>query len=263
LIILFLTGIAAGLFGGYLGIGGGVIMVPVLVELLQSEGVGSEHLFHLAFGTSLLAAVAMTGMATLSYSRVKRVAWRAVLWVAIPAAGMSLVGSYLAALSDTRLLKTAFFLFLIISAILLIRGKHAPSDTQDNLRHHALIVTGLLAGIVSAYLGVAGGVVMVPLFLIWAHLPAEKAPGTSAAAGIITTSIGAFGYILNGISAQGLPAGAWGYVLPAYAAPMMLGAVIGAPAGTYLNHRFGTKIFRYVFAVFLLFVATRLLLRSM
>ncbi len=251
------------MFGGYLGIGGGVIMVPVLIELLQNEGVGSAHLFHLAFGTSLCAAVAMTGMATLSYARSKRVAWKAILWVAIPAVVMSLVGSYLAALSNTNLLRTAFLIFLIVSAVLLIRGKFTSLQSDVGIKRIALVGTGFLAGIISAYLGIAGGVIMVPLFLIWAHLPVENAPGTSAAAGIITTSVGALGYILNGMPVQGLPAGAWGYVLPAFAAPMMLGAVVGAPVGTYLNRRLGTGVFRYIFAVFLLFVAARLLLRSL
>jgi len=238
-------------------------MVPVLVELLQNEGVDSKHLFHLAFGTSLCAAIAMTTMATISYARAKRVAWKAILWVATPAVIMSLIGSYLAALSETRLLRTAFFIFLIISAILLIRGKVAPSHSQDSLRRHALIGTGLLAGGVSAYLGIAGGVVMVPLFIIWAHLPVENAPGTSAAAGVIITLVGALGYILQGIRAENLPDGAWGFVLPGFAAMMMLGAIPGAPLGSFLNRRLGTGVFRYVFAVFLLLIAARLLQRSL
>jgi uncharacterized membrane protein YfcA len=262
-IILLLTGLAAGVFGGYLGIGGGVIMVPVLVELLQARGVNPQHLFHLAFGTSLFTAIAMTSVATLSYAHAKRVAWKTTLWVAIPAVGMSLVGSYLAAISQTELLKVAFFIFLIISSILLIRGKAKPTHTQDDLRRHALIVTGLLAGIVSAYLGVAGGVVMVPLFIIWARLPVEKTPGTSASVGIITTFVGALGYMLHGMRAENLPDGAWGFVLPGFAVIMMIGAVVGAPIGSFLNRRFGTRVFRYIFAVFLLFVAARLLLRSL
>ncbi|MFH1011909.1 MAG: sulfite exporter TauE/SafE family protein [bacterium] len=262
-IVLFFTGLAAGVMGGYLGIGGGVIMVPVLVELLQNEGVDSGHLFHLAFGTALCAAIGTAAATTASYARAHRVAWKAILWAALPAVVMSLIGSYLAAISKTGLLRTAFSVFVITSAVLLIRGKFAPPDGSVPVRHIALVVTGCLAGIASAYLGIAGGVIMVPLFLIWARLPVEYGPGTSAAVGIVTTCVGALGYVLHGMQATGLPSGAVGFVLPGFAAPLMIGTILGAPLGTYLNRQFGTKVFRYIFAVFLLFIAARLLLRSL
>jgi uncharacterized membrane protein YfcA len=262
ILLLFITGFAAGAFGGYLGIGGGVLMVPVLVELFQSRAVGSEYLFQLAFGTSLCAAIGTTVMATVSYARRRRVAWNVILWTALPAVLMSLVGSYLAAISGTGLLRSVFSVFLIASALLLIRGKFALPERPVPVRHVALVATGCVAGISSAYLGIAGGVIMVPLFLIWARLPVEQGPGTSAAVGIVTTFVGALGYVLHGMHATGLPSGAVGFILPAFAAPMMIGTILGAPLGFSLNRRFGTKVFRYIFALFLLLIAARLLLRS-
>ncbi len=262
ILLLFITGFAAGAFGGYLGIGGGVLMVPVLVELLHSRGVSAEHLFHLAFGTALCAAIGTAAATTASYARVRRVAWKVILWAALPAVAMSLVGSYLAAISETSLLRAAFSIFVIASAGFLIRGKFAPPGGSVPVRHFPLVVTGCLAGIASAYLGIAGGVIMVPLFLIWARLPVEHGPGTSAAVGIVTTVVGALGYILHGMHATGLPSGAVGFILPAFAAPMMIGTILGAPLGFSLNRRFGTKVFRYIFALFLLLIAARLLFRS-
>lgn len=262
ILALFLIGGAAGMIGGYLGIGGGVLMVPILIEVLQGRGVGPEHLFHLAFGTSLCAAIGTTAAATASYARARRVAWKVILWVAIPAIALSLVGSYLAAISATNLLRAAFSIFLLASAALLVRGKFAAPESDVPTRHFALIVTGCLAGIASAYLGIAGGVIMVSLFIVWARLPVEYAPGTSAAVGVVTTFVGALGYVLHGMQATNLPSGAIGFVLPSFAAPMMLGTILGAPLGSFLNRRFGTKIFRYIFAAFLLFIAGRLLLHS-
>ncbi len=237
-------------------------MVPVLIEILQTRGIPTEHLFQIAFGTSLCAAIGTTSVSAFNYSRAGRVAWNCLIWAAIPAVVMSLVGSYLAAVSAPDLLRTAFSIFLIASVVILIRGKFTPPEENVPVRHVALVGTGLIAGIASAYLGIAGGVIMVSLFLIWARLPVEKGPGTSAAVGIVTTSVGTLGYILNGMAAQNLPSGTFGFLVPTYAIPLMLGAILGAPIGAKLNRRFGTKIFRYVFAVFLLFIAGRLLLRS-
>ena len=237
-------------------------MVPVLIEILQTRGIPTEHLFQIAFGTSLCAAIGTTSMSAFNYSRAGRVAWNVILWAAIPAVVMSLVGSYLAAASAPDLLRTAFSIFLIASVVILIRGKFTPPEENIPVRHIALVGTGIIAGTASAYLGIAGGVIMVSLFLIWARLPVEKGPGTSAAVGIVTTTVGTIGYIINGMLADNLPTGTIGFVLPTYAIPLMFGAILGAPIGAQLNRRFGTKIFRYVFAIFLLFIAGRLLLRS-
>lgn len=237
-------------------------MVPILVEVLRAQAIPTEHLFHIAFGTSLCAAIGTTSISALSYSRAGRVAWNVILWAAIPAVAMSLVGSYLAAASAPNLLRAAFSFFLIASAVILVRGKFTPPESNIPVRRSALIGTGLIAGIASAYLGIAGGVIMVSLFLIWARLPVEKGPGTSAAVGIVTTSVGTLGYILNGWSVTNLPSGAIGFVMPSLAIPLMIGTILGAPIGAKLNRRFGTKIFRYIFAVFLLFIAGRLLLHS-
>ena len=56
---------------------------------------------------------------------------------------------------------------------------------------------------------------MVPLFLLWAHLKTEQAPGTSNAVGVLTGIAGTIGYIINGWNVPDLPGGAWGYVMPA------------------------------------------------
>ncbi|MBU1937529.1 sulfite exporter TauE/SafE family protein, partial [bacterium] len=197
------------------------------------------------------------------YSRAGRVAWNVFLWTAIPAVVTSLIGSTLAAASAPDLLRTTFSIFLIISVIILLRGKFTPHEENVPVRHVALVGTGIIAGTASAYLGIAGGVIMVSLFLIWAKLPVEKGPGTSAAVGIVTTSVGTIGYIIHGLGVPNLPSGTFGFLIPTYAVALMFGTILGAPIGAKLNHRFGTKIFRFVFAVFLLFIAGRLLLRSL
>jgi uncharacterized membrane protein YfcA len=80
--------------------------------------------------------------------------------------------------------------------------------------------------------------------------------------GIVTSLAGMTGYIINGWNVTGLPEGAIGYVYPAYALPVLTGTLIGGPFGSKLNQRGSVKVFRWLFAAYLLIVAIRMLWRD-
>ncbi|MBU0509808.1 sulfite exporter TauE/SafE family protein [bacterium] len=254
---LFLLGFGTGVVGGFLGIGGGVIITVVLLEWFKAQGIPLDLRFHLAFGTTLLAIFGTAASATATYARMKRVLWPAATIMGAAAVATSLLGSWLAAESSGPVLKTFLAAFCVVNAILLLRNSRASSDGNSRKALPKYLVIGALAGLVSAYLGLAGGVVMVPLMLLWVRLPAEKAPGTSSAVGILTSLVGAVGYAWQGSGAAHLPEGAWGFVLPSLAIPVMIGTIAGAPIGSLLNRRFGRKSFRYAFAIFLILMAAR------
>lgn len=259
LVLLLFVGLATGIVGGYLGIGGALLITPVVLELLKRDGVPDALRFKLAFGTALLAILGTSISAATTYWRMGRVHWPAVRITGVFALLFSFLGSRLAAVSPSVFLQIFFALFALANAILLlspIKG-HTGGEVQHSASRFAVI--GILAGILSAYLGIAGGVVMVPLFMFWAKIPAEKAPGTSSSIGVLTCVAGTVGYIFNGLPVSGLPAGSLGYLMPGYAIPAMVGTVAGAPLGSLLNRRFGTRVFRYVFAAFLLGVAVKIL----
>lgn len=259
---LFLLGLITGVVGGFLGIGGGIIITAVLLEWFKAKGIPVETRFHLAFGTTLLAIFGTAISATAAYQRMKRVLWPLVWPIAGAALVTSLVGSRLAALSSGDVLKTLFVLFCLVNAFLLLRGKPQVRDGGDQPQIIRLLLIGALAGLVSAYLGVAGGVVMVPLLLLWIRVRGEDAPGTSSAVGIITSLAGAAGYAWHGANSAHLPPEAWGFVVPSIAFPILLGTVAGAPIGSLLNRRWGRASFRYAFAVFLLLMAARIYFKN-
>ena len=119
----------------------------------------------------------------------------------------------------------------------------------------------MATGFLSAYIGVAGGVLMVPVMLFIIKLPYELAVGTSSMVGIVTSLAGAIGYVINGWNVPDLPPGTIGYVYPAYALPILFGTLIGGPFGSKLNQGGNVKVFRWLFAAYLVFIAVRMLLK--
>ncbi|HEY3295184.1 MAG TPA: sulfite exporter TauE/SafE family protein [bacterium] len=251
---LFALGLGTGVISGYLGIGGALIIIPVLLELFAARGIPEELRMHLVVGTSMLAIVGAVTSSTIAHAKAKRVYWPAVPFTAATAVVMSLIGSRLSALSSASFLKGFFVIFALCSAAMLLIKPPAPPQ-EISLHRNRLLAIGLLAGIVSAYIGVAGGIVMVPLFILWAGVPTEMAAGTSTAVGIITAIVGTTGHILNGLNVPNRPEGAWGFVLPAVALPILAGTIFGGPLGSRLNRKLGRNVFRYAFAVFLLLIA--------
>jgi uncharacterized membrane protein YfcA len=253
---LFALGLGTGVLSGYLGIGGALIIIPVLLELFAARGIPEDVRMHLVVGTSMMAILGAVTSSTLAHAKAKRVYWPAVPFTAATAVVMSLLGSKLSALSSAAFLKGFFVIFALCSAAMLLIKPPALAQ-EIALHRNRLLVIGLLAGMVSAYIGVAGGIVMVPLFILWAGVPTEMAAGTSTAVGIITAVVGTSGHIVNGLGVPNRPDGAWGFVMPAVALPILLGTVFGGPVGSKLNRKLGRKVFRYVFAVFLMIIAAK------
>ncbi|MBI5060210.1 sulfite exporter TauE/SafE family protein [candidate division KSB1 bacterium] len=255
---LFLLGLVTGVLGGFLGVGGGLVITVVLLEVLKAQGMPDDVRYHVAFGTTLVGIIGTALSSSFTYARMGRVIWRVVAIVSVSAVLFSLIGSKLAAESSANLLHTVFIAFCFVMVVLLLTRK--ARQQADGHVHSAwkLLTIGAGAGLLSAYLGVAGGAVMVPTMILWAHVAAEYAPGTSNAVGVLTSLVGAVGYMIHGAGAANLPAGSWGFIVPAYAIPLFFGTLIGGPFGSQLNKRYGRDSFRYVFAAFLLVVAVKM-----
>jgi uncharacterized protein len=255
---LFALGLVTGVVGGFLGIGGGLIITVVLLELLKAQGLAEDVRYHVAFGTTLVGIIGTALSSSFAYARMGRVIWRVAAMIGASALVFSLIGSKLAAESSAALLRSAFIVFCLLMVVLLVTRKPQPHAVGHVHATWKLLVIGAGAGVLSAYLGVAGGAVMVPTMILWAGVAAEFAPGTSNAVGVLTSLVGAIGYAIHGAGAANLPAGSWGFIVPAYAVPLFFGTLVGGPFGSQLNKRFGRESFRYVFAVFLLVVAVRM-----
>jgi hypothetical protein len=250
-------GLLAGLAAGFVGIGGGIVMVPLLLEIFRSWQIPSTVVVQCAMGTSLSVATFSVASSAWRHHRQGNVSWRLVPYIA-PA---SMVGGRLAAWLATLVagvwLQLGLAAILLWSAVKMLRDREPPDRPQRSARWWAWALVGLGVGLFAGLSGLAGGNVLVPALAFIAHVPTRRLAGTSSAVVMFTSAAAAAGYLI-GHPAADLPAGFVGFAhLPA-AACLVVTAIPGAQLGAWLNKRTATRVYRRVFGILLLVVVARL-----
>jgi len=248
-----LVGFAAGL----LGIGGGVVLVPLLVFVFTASGMNPEQVLHIALGTGLAAMVFTSVSSMRAHHSHGAVDWK----VARAMSPGMLTGSFAAALIagfiPTRPLALMFTALVFYAATQILLDLR-PKTTRELPGAAGLFGAGALIGAVSSLMAAGGAFLTIP-FLAWCNVPIRRAIGTAAANGLPIAIAGTAGYILNGVHAEGLPAWSVGYVyLPALALVVST-STLTAPLGARLAHRLPVKRLRAIFALVLYGMATKLL----
>ncbi len=256
IVALVVLGLVSGFIAGLLGVGGGLVMVPVLVVLFAQQGFDPAWHMHLALGTSL-AVIVLTSISSLrAHHAHGAVRWDTVRRIAPGIVLGTLFGAFTARhLSDfgLRLLFVAF-LFYAATQMLLELRPHAQRDLPG---WPGMTAAGTVIGAVSAWVGIGGGTLSVP-FQLWCNVKLHQAIGTSAAIGLPIALAGAIGYGLSGYGAAGLPDGSLGFVyLPALAG-IAAASWITAPLGAKLAHRLPVKKLKRIFALLLYALGLRM-----
>lgn len=251
------TGAFAGVLAGLLGVGGGVIIVPLLVFTFTAQHLPEAYILHLALGTSL-ASIIFTSISSLrAHHRRGAVNWSVVKGISPGILVGTFLGSWVAAQLSTGFLKGFFVVFLYYVATQMLLDIR-PKPHRQMPGAGGMFGVGNVIGGVSSLVGIGGGSLSVP-FLIWCNLPMHHAVGTSAAIGFPIAVAGAAGYLVNGLMADGLPSGAVGFIyLPALVG-IALASICTAPLGVRLAHSLPVPRLKKVFAVFVLIMGTRLL----
>jgi uncharacterized protein len=250
-------GSVAGILAGLLGVGGGVVLVPMLVFLFTRQNVDSPVVLHLALGTSL-ASIALTSVASLRAHHGRgAVDWSVFRRITPGILAGSFFGSWISAHLSTNFLQIFFVGFLAyVATQLLLDVKPKPSRQLPGPK--GLIGVGGLIGGVSSLVGIGGGSMSVP-FLIWCNVSVRSAIGTSAAIGFPIAVAGALGYVVNGLSVSSLPQFSLGFVyLPALVGIGVM-SVLTAPLGARLAHVLPVVAIKRSFAFLLLLVALKML----
>jgi uncharacterized protein len=265
-----LVGATAGLLSGLLGIGGGTILVPFLYLLMAHPAwsgiwVDPVHQATVAHATSLAVIVPTAASGLLAFRRHGLVDWGAIVPLGLAAAVAALVGAQLASVIPGELLKALFgaLLLWIGGTLALGRGRaRLLAETRPEgsaaMRPLAALLGGGSVGLLSALLGIGGGVVAVPVLVRWARMDLHRV--TAASIGIVAFAApaGILSYALAGRGVTGLPSGSFGFVsLPMFAA-LAPGAVLLAPLGARLNRRAPVKVLRILFGLFLFGMGLRL-----
>lgn len=258
-IVIYLSaGAGAGLLAGLLGVGGGLIIVPILLVLFAHLGYPAQWLTQLAVGTSLATIVATGISSTLAHHRQGAVDWLLLQrwWIGICLGAVA--GAYLATCIDSEWLKKIIGGFaLLVSAQLFWQWRPAGAGVLANgFKLNA--IAGVIGG-VSSLIGIGGGSLTVP-YLLWAQYPVRRAIATSAACGVPIGLAGACAFVWMGWQAPNLPAHSWGFVVWPAALVLALSSTVTAQWGAKLAHQLPVLLLKRIFAGVLCIVGVRLLL---
>jgi uncharacterized membrane protein YfcA len=250
------VGLIAGLLAGLLGVGGGVVIVPMLVFCFVKQGVQPDLIMHMALGTSLASIIFTSISSFMSHHRRGSVEWSIVRRITPGILIGTFLGSVVASRLSTGFLKGFFCVFLFSVATQMILNKK-PKATRDLPGSVGMFGVGSTIGVASALVGIGGGSLSVP-FMMWCNVAAHRAIGTSAAIGFPIAIAGAIGYMVNNLGAEGLPAYSLGYIyLPALVFIVCF-SVFTAPLGAKLAHALPVDKLKRIFSLFLYVVATKM-----
>ena len=251
-------GLAAGFVAGLLGVGGGLIIVPVLAFIFAAHHFPEQSVMHLALGTSL-ASIIFTSIASLrahhAHGAVNWKAWREITPGIVTGA---LLGGVLAAYLSVGFLKAFFVVFVFyVGTQMLLEIKPKPARALPG--RPGMFGAGNVIGAVSSLVGIGGGTLSVP-FMTWCNIKLHVAIGTSAAIGLPIAVAGALGYVASGLTVSNLPPHSLGFIyLPALGA-IVAGSIVTAPLGAKLAHRLPVNKLKKIFAVLLYALGVRMLI---
>lgn len=265
--LVMLGGFVAGLVGALTGLGGGIVIVPLLTLAFHVD-------VHYAVGASLISVIATSSGAAAAYVREGFTNIRVGMFLEVASTSGALAGAYLALLVSPNLIAVLFGLVLLFTAVESLRphpervsdapprglaarlrlgssypGPSGPRPYQVE-RPGAGFALMIVAGALSALLGIGGGVLKVLAMDRTMRLPFKVSTTTSNFMIGVTAAASAAVYLGRG------------YIVPALAMPVMLGVLAGALVGARLLRAAETRALRLLFTAVVVVLALEMLYRG-
>ena len=255
--IYMALGAFAGLLAGLFGIGGGIIVVPVLVFAFTLQGIHPEILMHMAVATSLANIIFTATSAIRTHQKKGAILWGMAKPIAIGMLIGSFIGVNTAVAVPGEVLQGVFGAFaLYLSAKMVLLTKRPPQKQLPGTK--GLVITGGTIGWASAIFGIGGGNLLVS-WLVNRGVIMQKAVATAAACGLAIGLVGAATNVVAGLDHPLLPEYALGFVY----LPALLGIIststFAASFGAKIAHQLPAKKLQQMFAVLLLLAGLRML----
>ncbi len=258
LLIYAVLGLLVGVVAGLFGVGGGLVVVPVMIFTLDYFQVDSSITMKISLATSF-ATICFTSISSVyAHHRKQAVMWSIFQQLALGLVVGVAVGGVVVAQLPNNALKIIFACFIIFSAYkMLTPVQGATTNTIKQLSAPIMAVWGLIIGFVSALVGIGGGALTVPFLSALGH-NVRKAIATSSAGGFPIAVMGAIGGIYHGWGNPALPDWSIGYIY----LPALIGisctSVLCAPLGARLAHHLPVNTLKRCFGVFLLLMSIRI-----
>ncbi|WP_022946219.1 sulfite exporter TauE/SafE family protein [Pseudoalteromonas ruthenica] len=266
LVVLFvfcaILGSAVGFLAGLLGIGGGLVIVPILsMILLHFDVLPPEQVVVTAIATSLASILFTSTSSAIAHHKHGNVPWQLAPWVMLGVGLGALISGFMAALLPEHVVRWVFAVSVFAIAIKMLMGNKNTSTNARSLPNKAVLTTlTTLTGGLSAMIGIGGGAVLVPL-LNFFSVDMKKAIGCASACGIVIALFGSIGYISAGAQHLALTDGFAGFVyLPALAG-IVCTSWFSAPLGAKATQTLPVTTIKKIFALLLVIMAVNMLLK--
>jgi len=261
-IAMLAAGVLGGVLAGLLGVGGGIVMVPVLELVLELLGVPADYRMHMAVATSL--AVIIPTSVSSARAHHKRGAVDVELakrWVPFIALG-AIIGVLIASQVSGPTLTAVFGVIALLVAAKMALPLDQKTITSEVPKAAATAFIPMSIGTISSMMGIGGGTLTVPTLTLMGET-IHRAVGTSALFGLLISIPGTIGFIVLGWGNEQLPPGSLGFVNMIGFALIAPTTVLAAPLGARLAHALSRRKLSLLFGLFLMIVASRMLLQSL
>ena len=243
-----LIGICAGTLGSLIGVGGGIVITPILTFIGLPPAVVAS--------TSLYAVVSTSLSASISYFRQKKIIYELALKLSFTSIPGSVAGVFISSFIPTDSFKILFALILVTSGVYILYKKSMTSKDKENRKIDLFDILlffslSFLAGVISSLFGVGGGIIFVPIMIIILNVSMYYTSATSQFALLLTSVTGLLVHSY------------FGHPNLLYALPLSIGAFLGGQIGSHLINKVNEKILRKLLSLTLFIVAIRLSLDAL
>ncbi|MCP4299173.1 MAG: sulfite exporter TauE/SafE family protein [Gammaproteobacteria bacterium] len=260
-IMMLLTGCVAGVLAGLFGIGGGIVIVPVLEAALGFLDVDPAIRMHVAVATSLATIIPTSISSARAHHRRESVDVKIVKrWAMFVLIG-ALLGAWIASQVHSRVLAMVFATLALLVAMKMVLMPESRNLTEEVPRGPLVAVIPTAIGCFSSMMGIGGGTFSVMTLTLF-NEPIHRAVGTAALFGLVISLPGTVGFIIAGWDDVRIPPGSLGYVSLIGFACIAPTTVLAAPLGARIAHAFSAKRLSMLFGAFLVLAAIRLFYRA-
>ena len=255
-----LAGCVAGFLAGLFGIGGGMVIVPMMVYLLPIVGVPDSLLMSTALGTSFATIVVTAFSSAQRHHKLGNVVWSTLKFAPALMISAFISGQYISKLPHDISSKLFACLVVYLAAKMILSIKPKNIDPNKKITPLSSVIGGALIGMASSVAGIGGGGFIVP-FLNSRNVDIKKAIGTSAFCGMLMGIAGMLSFMVSGWNAQGMPPYSIGFVY----FPAVLGITVTSfftsKLGANATNKLPVPTLKKAFAAFLIVVAINMLLK--
>ena len=258
-LVLLITGALVGLVSGMLGVGGCFIMIPVQFWILTAMGIDPTIAIRVAFGTNLLVVFPTALSGSLRHHKKSAVLWKQAVILGLTSVAFTFAGAWVASNLPGSILKIIFGSAILLGALRMATAHPIRVNGEPHSNFLTYIFLGMIFGFVTGLIGIGGGVLMVPLMVIFLNYHMHEAVATSTAVMVFTSLGGAIAYMLYGLNVSGLPPYSVGYVNLLQWALLASTSIPMAQVGAHVAHKIHPKWLKWIFIAVMVYMGIKMI----